>query len=809
MNTGHPRRTVGILLPSEESPFTTEIMQGLRRGAEERDLRLLIFRSPSYRSFDFIGTTGAHPLNRLGYEPSTLAGTLLFFGNRSVVDHVSALNDGGHPCLLALRPHKTVPHIVSDDAPAVAAIVRRLHRHGHRRIAHLRGLLGNPNAEARLAGYRAGLADVGLPFDPDLILPSDFAENRAFTAVDSALSQGLRFTAVVACNDLAALGALAALSARGLSSPGDVEIVGFDNRFLAPLADPPLSTFEIPLRQIARTAVDLIARRIEGNAIPLATLVRPAFVNRASTRFTDSDPACDAAGGEGDPSVLPPEADSLLERIPVGGTFADTLAAAEGALASALRLNLDLDAFTAAVIRRTGDVPSRDDDAFRLSLSLARSTARMTHVLALERAQSFRTVTIKLRQLTLGSRDGQDPVHILRHALTRLGFAHARLHLAPSADDTAAAGVLYSWDLRAGTTATAPASLADLQPAALSLLDASPVALVFPLIANDVLVGTLVTDDASRFVEELAEFSLQFPSALHGARLYRDLSLALQNLRSTQQELVEASRHAGIAEVATGVLHNIGNALNGVNTSTGIIADSIHTLRPESVGRLLTLLTREGEPWTRALADDERGRKILDFLRSLESHLATTRGELLHEVQSLREAIDHVNQIVAAQQQLARTSDFVEEMAPSEPIEYALRICESQLLRHDIAVIRDYQPAPRLRLERHKAVQILVNLLRNAKDALLESAPARMQIRVGVFTTPDGHTRCFVADNGAGIAPEILPRLFTMGFTTKQAGHGFGLHNSALLAASLGGSLSVESPGSGQGATFYFDLPPP
>ncbi len=278
-------------------------------------------------------------------------------------------------------------------------------------------------------------------------------------------------------------------------------------------------------------------------------------------------------------------------------------------------------------------------------------------------------------------------------------------------------------------------------------------------------------------------------------------------LRETQRELIEVSRLAGIAEIATGVLHNIGNALNSVNTSAGVVANSARQLKIDSVGRLEQLLRRESEPWSALFTQDPRGQKICDFVRTLDTHLRQGRDRILEEIRALRDGVEHINHIVASQQEFARASGLAELQTPSETMDYALRLCEAELLRHRIALHRDYQPAPPIRLERHKVVQILVNLIRNAKDSLARAGRDDKHVTVGVRTTEAGEVRYFVADNGAGIAAEDLSRLFTMGFTTKKDGHGFGLHNSVLTASALGGTLRAESGGVDRGATFYLTLP--
>jgi signal transduction histidine kinase len=109
-------------------------------------------------------------------------------------------------------------------------------------------------------------------------------------------------------------------------------------------------------------------------------------------------------------------------------------------------------------------------------------------------------------------------------------------------------------------------------------------------------------------------------------------------------------------------------------------------------------------------------------------------------------------------------------------------------------------------VEKHKVLQILVNLIRNAKYACDESGRKDKQMIVRV-SNGDNRVRISVKDNGIGIPQENLTRIFNHGFTTKKDGHGFGLHSGALSAKELGGSLEVHSEGKNQGAMFTLELP--
>jgi signal transduction histidine kinase len=207
------------------------------------------------------------------------------------------------------------------------------------------------------------------------------------------------------------------------------------------------------------------------------------------------------------------------------------------------------------------------------------------------------------------------------------------------------------------------------------------------------------------------------------------------------------------------------------------------------------------------LTRDERGRLLPEYLLTVSRQLAEEHATMWQELQSLTKNVDHIRSVVTMQQENARFVGVVEEVTLPELLDDALRLHATSLEKLGIQVRREYAPVPPLRVDRHKLLQILVNLLSNARHALVESPGPDKQLTLRVTPQPQARLRIEVADNGMGITPEHLARIFTLGFTTKQNGHGFGLHASALAAREMAGSLTCTSPGPGQGATFTIDLP--
>ena len=278
------------------------------------------------------------------------------------------------------------------------------------------------------------------------------------------------------------------------------------------------------------------------------------------------------------------------------------------------------------------------------------------------------------------------------------------------------------------------------------------------------------------------------------------------DLEGAHKELVEASRLAGMAEVATNVLHNVGNVLNSINVSASLVDEQIRTSRVVDVGRLAKLLMEHTEDRVAFLTSDAKGQKIPDFIGQLAEKLGFEHAAMVLEISSLRRNVEHVKEIIAVQQSYARVAGVFETIQVTDLLEDALRMNAGSLARHEVKVVRDFKALPTICTDKHKVLQILINLVRNAKYACDESGRSDKQIMMQA-ANGEGWVRIAVIDNGVGIPPENLTRIFSHGFTTRKDGHGFGLHSGALVAKELGGSLFVQSDGHGLGAAFTLELP--
>lgn len=312
------------------------------------------------------------------------------------------------------------------------------------------------------------------------------------------------------------------------------------------------------------------------------------------------------------------------------------------------------------------------------------------------------------------------------------------------------------------------------------------------------------------WVREISAFIIEagVPLALRGVLFdITEQKQAEEELELLNKRLLESSRQAGMAEVATGVLHNVGNVLNSVNVSSTLICDQVRNSRAARLRDVVLLLNKNSTDLGNFITNDPKGKIIPNYLTSLSERLAAEQQDLLKELELLTKNVEHIKEIVAMQQNYAKVSGMIESLSVKNLVEDALQMNAAALARHGILVIRDFQEVPVISVDKHKILQILVNLIRNAKYAI--DAAARREKRLSVTIRLNERTmiEISITDNGIGIASENLTRIFSHGFTTKRDGHGFGLHSGALAAKEMGGSLSAFSEGSGKGATFILQLP--
>jgi len=309
--------------------------------------------------------------------------------------------------------------------------------------------------------------------------------------------------------------------------------------------------------------------------------------------------------------------------------------------------------------------------------------------------------------------------------------------------------------------------------------------------------------DAPGELRELRDYLNQMTADLERREAERRTAAA--HAERMQHELLSVSRLAGMAEIATGVLHNVGNVLNSLNVSVSLISDQVRGSRVAGLTRSIELVDRfpGGLP---AFLGTDKGKVLPSYLTSVSRRLSEENAKVLEELGSVNRHVDHIKSIVAMQQSYAHPSGVREPVGIAALINDALQMCEASFARHGVEVVKDLSADLHVVTDRHKVLQILINLISNARHALKGHPAGPPQLTVRAHHT-GGTVAIEVTDNGIGIPTDNLEKIFRHGFTTKPDGHGFGLHASANAARELGGNLQGTSAGPCRGATFTLELP--
>lgn len=278
-----------------------------------------------------------------------------------------------------------------------------------------------------------------------------------------------------------------------------------------------------------------------------------------------------------------------------------------------------------------------------------------------------------------------------------------------------------------------------------------------------------------------------------------------QELHQTQGHLADVAQRTGVAEMATGVLHSVGNVLNSVNVSAATLRQELSSTHVAMLARTVKLCEEQGEKLSEFLGRDPRGQRVMALLGRVTKQIVDERQRVRSEVERMVENVSIIRSTVEVQQAVAKTGSLLEEATPEELVERTLSMFRGDLASKHVEVEVEAEAGLRLVLDRQGTLQILIQLVRNAIEALDEVEGSR-KLRIRIYAG-DGRVSIEVEDNGCGISPETLASMFRHGFTTKKTGRGFGLHASAIAARAMGGSLTVESEGPGHGARFCLSLP--
>lgn len=281
---------------------------------------------------------------------------------------------------------------------------------------------------------------------------------------------------------------------------------------------------------------------------------------------------------------------------------------------------------------------------------------------------------------------------------------------------------------------------------------------------------------------------------------------AEEELAAAQKELISRAHRAGMADIATGTLHNVGNILNSVKTSSHVIFDIVNSDTMNGYKKANEMLRDNIEQLETFICQNPKGLKLMRYYLKLEDVLDEREEKIKEHLQRLKDKVDAISDVIAAQQSYAGNRSLAEFYFLPDIIDDALTMQSNSMERYHIQIEKQFQPVPKVKVQKTKLVHILINLIRNAKDAMMDIPAENRKLTLAV-TQKNGNIFIKAIDTGVGIEKEIIDKIFSHGFTTKKTGHGFGLHSSANYMSEMGGRMWAESKGENQGATIVLCFP--
>lgn len=838
------RRTIAFIADNLFLGFQERLWAGVRKAAEDLDVNLLCFvtgynevRHPGRRVFDLV-------------DPSRLTGIVALSGSLGPTEEdlrASFARFGEVPFVGLGRTLEGVTSFLVDNHAGMCSVVDHLIEvHGRREIAFLRGPEDNEEAAIRFAAYRESLARHGIAEDPRRVLPGDFVPHSGADAAGELLARGVRFDALVAANDYAAMSAAQELQRRGISIPEHVSLAGFDDVGEAAGFTPGLTTVRQPFFEMSRDAVLRILRAADGDPLPETVRFAGELVVRRSC-------GCEPRWWRSAPHVNPAPTigtADLVVRLEVafpslGARVGDPAWARR--LAGALRDALDrddprplceslsallraghpahvyvshwLDVLDTALREVVADRPALEERTPRLREAAQRTLAVTSEQVYQAAEIVLRRDTHVLRRAWINPADPEEVWRVLREQLPTMEVpsfyyssfldpwaGQARLEFHYSCTDTVALG--------AGRR---PFLASQLVPGVLTEARRHAF-VVMPIRARGTERGFMVCEVGpmggpgyENLVGQLSA-AAELRALLAEVRGYAtDVETRAEQrttqLREAQRLVVDTAHRAGMAEVAVGLTHNLGNLLTSVGVSTERILDVSDGLLLGGIVKSADLLSTP-EDRVALLKQDGRVELLAEYLRRAAEDLSRAREAIRAEAGVLSDRVGLIRETVRMLQEYARGEDLRWRtlLDVGSVIETALHVQESTLSRYAVRVVRDLFPVPLVLAERSTLVHVFVNLVKNGVEAMRQTPDGRRVLSIQLRRVGD-QVEVRITDAGEGIPEAHLLRIFEYGFTTKQGGHGFGLHTCANHLAQIGGTIHAESAGCGQGATFVVRLP--
>lgn len=275
----------------------------------------------------------------------------------------------------------------------------------------------------------------------------------------------------------------------------------------------------------------------------------------------------------------------------------------------------------------------------------------------------------------------------------------------------------------------------------------------------------------------------------------------LNRLNNTYKRFVEHAQREGIADIATNILHNIGNILNSINVSVHLMEECAKSTVIDDIIMAGRLLQENMDKLDQFISAGGKGKKLMEFYLSLGRTAVRMQEQLRYNLDRLMSKIEAINEAVTAQQSYAGVSERLEEIYVETILADALKLNQDDFDKLQIVVEKNVISNFKVVVNRAKLFFILFNIISNAKEAIIEASMQEKRLIITMYEDDAGRY-IKVTDTGIGIPENIISKIFDYGFTRKTGKYGYGLYSCASYISEMNGSIRVQSDGEGKGATF-------
>lgn len=275
----------------------------------------------------------------------------------------------------------------------------------------------------------------------------------------------------------------------------------------------------------------------------------------------------------------------------------------------------------------------------------------------------------------------------------------------------------------------------------------------------------------------------------------------LNRLNTTYKKLVDHAQREGIADIATNILHNIGNILNSISVSVHLMEECAKSEVTEDIIKAGRLLQENMNHLEEFISEGGKGKKLMKFYLSLGRTADKMQKQILYNLDRLKKKTEAINEVVFAQQSYAGADEKLEELYVETILADALKLNQDDLDKFGIKVEKNILSNFKVVVNRAKLFFIIFNIISNAKDAMTAASVREKRLTVSMGEDDTGDY-VKISDTGIGIPEDLLGRIFEYGFSTKSGKYGYGLYSCASYIAEIGGSISAHSDGEGKGAVF-------